>query len=258
MSKFTVLILGDVTGPAAVDYVVSNLWKTRAAHGADFVVANAENCAAGNGIDIMSAKRLFLGGCDVLTSGNHVFKKHETKNLLDENPDVIRPCNYPQNAPGKGYVIKQVGEISVLVINVLGVIFMEPIDNPIRSVEKVLRDEAGNYDVAILDFHAEATSEKLAAGYFFDGKIDVVFGTHTHVPTADEHILPHGTAYITDVGMCGPCESALGIRPECIIQKLTSGMPTKFHLSENPVEGHGIKVVFGENHRPESIERIVF
>lgn len=258
MGDFTVLMLGDVTGPAAVDYIVANLWKVRERHGADFVVANAENCAAGNGVDPEGAKRLFLGGCDVLTSGNHVFKRRETKALLEENDDILRPCNYPDGTAGSGYVIKEVCGKNILVINVLGVIFMEPLENPIRSVEKILSEQKGGYDVSILDFHAEATSEKLAAAYRFDGKIDVVFGTHTHVPTADEHILPHGTAYISDIGMCGPRESALGVKPECVIERLTTNMPTKFQLSENPVCGQGIKVVFGADGRPKSIERIVF
>ena len=258
MKKTTVLILGDVVGPAAADYVASKLWNMRKTLGADIVVCNGENCALGNGIDRENISKLLDGGCDVITTGNHVFKKPDARTILEDMRDVIRPCNYPPEAPGEGYVIKDIGACRVLVINVMGVIYMEPLANPLRSVEKILSAAAGKYDISILDVHAEATSEKLAAAYHFDGKIDVVFGTHTHVQTADEHILPKGTAYITDVGMCGPRESVLGVRPENIIEKLTTNMPVRFTLSGNPPEAHGIAVVFGENGRPESIERIVF
>lgn len=258
MKKKTVLILGDVVGPAATEYVASKLWGIRKTLGADLVVCNGENCALGNGIDKENVSKLLDGGCDVITTGNHVFKKPEAKTLLDDTRDVIRPCNYPPEVPGEGYIIKDTGAFRALVINVMGVIYMEPLANPLRSVEKILEANAGKYDVSILDVHAEATSEKLAAAYYFDGKIDVVFGTHTHVTTADERILPGGTAYITDVGMCGPRESVLGVKPESIIEKILTNMPVRFALSDNPPEAHGIVVVFGENGRPESIERIVF
>ena len=258
MKKTTVLLLGDVMGPAAADYVGAKLWNIRKTLGAEFVVANCENCAPGNGVDRENAEKLLSGGCDVLTSGNHVFKKPEAKTLLDDCGDIIRPCNYPPEAPGAGYVIKDVGAFRALVINVMGVVYMEPLANPIRSVEKILSETAGKYDVSILDFHAEATSEKLAAAYYFDGKIDIVAGTHTHVQTADERIFPKGTAYITDLGMCGPDDSVLGIEPQCIIEKLMTNMPVRFNLSQNRVTAHGVLVTFGDGGKPEKIERITF
>lgn len=258
MKKTTVLFLGDVMGPAAADYVGAKLWNIRRALGADLVVANCENCAPGNGIDRENVQKLISGGCDVLTSGNHVFKKPDAKTILDESTDVIRPCNYPPEVSGAGYVIKDIGFCRVLVMNVMGVIYMDPLYSPIRSVEKILAETAGKYDISILDVHAEATSEKQAIAYYFDGKIDVVAGTHTHVATADEHILPKGTAYVTDLGMCGPDDSVLGVEPSCIIEKLITNMPVRFSLSQNPITAHGITVSFGEGGKPEKIERITF
>lgn len=258
MKKTTVLLLGDVMGPNAASYVGEKLWNIRKTLGVDFVVANCENCALGNGIDKQNVEKLLSGGCDVLTSGNHVFKKPEAKTLLDDCRDVIRPCNYPPEAPGAGYVIKDIGSLRVLVMNVMGVIYMEPLANPIRSVEKILACEKGNYDVSIMDVHAEATSEKLAIAHYFDGKIDIVVGTHTHVATADERIFPKGTAYVTDLGMCGPDDSVLGVEPSCIIEKLTTNMPVRFNLSQNSVTAHGVLVTLGEGEKPEKIERITF
>lgn len=258
MNKTTILLLGDVMGPAAADYVGAKLWSIRRALGADLVVANCENCALGNGVDRENAEKLLSGGCDVLTSGNHVFKKPEAKTLLDDCRDIIRPCNYPPEAPGAGYVIKDLGSFRALVVNVMGVVYMDPLSNPIRSVEKILSETEGKYDVSILDVHAEATSEKLAMAHYFDGKIDIVAGTHTHVETADERILPMGTAYVTDLGMCGPDDSVLGIEPQCIIEKLLTNMPVRFNLSQNPITAHGVAVTLDAGGKPEKIERITF
>lgn len=257
MNKTTILLLGDVMGPAAADYVGAKLWNVRKSLGVDLVVANCENCALGNGVDKQNAEKLLSGGCDVLTSGNHVFKKPESKQLLDDCRDIIRPCNYPPEAPGAGYVIKDLGAFRALVINVMGVVYMDPLANPIRSVEKVLDLAEGKYDVSILDVHAEATSEKHALAFYFDGKIDIVVGTHTHVATADERIFPKGTAYVTDLGMCGPDDSVLGIEPQCIIEKLLTNMPVRFNLSQNPISARGVLVTL-DGYRPEKIERITF
>lgn len=258
MKKTTLLLLGDVMGPAAADHLSSKLWGLRREAGIDFVVANGENCAIGNGIDRHNAEKLLSGGCDVLTTGNHVFKKPEAKTLLEDSGDIIRPCNYPPDVPGAGYVIKNIGSCRILVMNVMGVVFMEPLANPIRSVEKILLETNGKYDVSILDVHAEATSEKLAIAHFFDGLIDIIVGTHTHVPTADEQIMKGGTAYVTDLGMCGPDDSVLGIEPQCIIEKMTTQMPVKFNLSKNPVTAHGALVTLDLDGKPEKIERITF
>lgn len=258
MKNIKILLLGDVMGPSAADYIGKNLWGIRKSLGVDFVVANGENCAKGNGIDAENAEKLLSGGCDALTTGNHVFKKTEAKYLLDDKKEIIRPLNYPKNAPGCGFYIADIGFCRVLVMNVMGTVFMDPLDNPIRTVEKTLFEQSGNYDISILDVHAEATSEKRAIGFYFDGKIDIIVGTHTHVQTSDEQILPGGTAYITDLGMCGPENSVLGVKPECIIEKLLTNMPVRFELSEEKTVAHGLLVSFDEKMKPETVERITF
>lgn len=258
MKNIKIILLGDVMGPASAEYVSKKLWAKRKEFNADMVIANAENCAPGNGINRENCEKLIDGGCDVLTTGNHVFKKSEAKYLLEDRNDIIRPANFPPDVPGYGYLIKDMGAFTVLVINVMGVTFMEPLANPFRTVEKILEDNKGKYDISVLDIHAEATSEKRALGFYFDGKIDIIVGTHTHVQTADEQILPCGSAYITDLGMCGPDNSVLGVCPECIIERLTKNMPVRHILSENEPKAHGICVTFGENARPCAIERIVF
>lgn len=258
MKEIKIILLGDIMGPASADHVAKKLWSKRRELCADMVIANAENCALGNGINKENCEKLIDGGCDVLTTGNHVFKKPEARTLLEDRDDIVRPANFPPDVPGYGYVIKNMGNFSVLVINVMGVTFMEPLANPFRTVEKILNDNKGKYDISVLDIHAEATSEKRALGFYFDGKIDVIVGTHTHVQTADEQILPRGTAYITDLGMCGPKNSVLGVCPECIIERLTKNMPVRYILSDEEPEAHGILVTFGEDLSPKAIERIVF
>lgn len=258
MKNIKLLLLGDVMGPDAASYVGSKLWGIRKNLGVDFVVANCENCASGNGVDKENARKLLDGGCDLLTTGNHVFKKPEARILLEDMGELIRPANYPPQVPGRGHAIVDTGAFSVLVINVLGTVMMEPLSNPIFTIEKILAEEKGKYDISVLDIHAETTSEKLAVAHRFDGVIDVVVGTHTHVQTADEQLLPNGTAYITDLGMCGPIHSVLGVRPECIIEKLTTNMPVRFALSDNKIEAHGALVTLGEGKKPISIERITF
>lgn len=252
------MFLGDVVGPTAAEYVAKKLWNIRKELDIDFVVANAENCAKGNGIDRQNAETLLDGGCDILTTGNHVYKKPEAETLLDDVKDIIRPANYPPEAPGMGWVIKSSNRADYLVINVMGTVMMDPLDNPIRTIEKILNEQKGKYDISVLDFHAEATSEKNATAHYFDGKIDVIVGTHTHIPTADERVMPKGTAYITDVGMCGPVESVLGVKPECILKKLLTNMPARFDISENEIEAQGLIVTFDENKKPVSAERIKF
>ncbi|MCQ2770464.1 MAG: YmdB family metallophosphoesterase [Clostridia bacterium] len=258
MSETKILLLGDVVGPEAAKYLNKKLWNLRKNIGIDFVVANGENCAKGNGIDAENADLLLSGGCDILTTGNHVFKKIEAKNLLEDSKDILRPANYPSSAPGFGYAIKSTGKLTYLVINVLGTVMMDPLDNPIRTIENILKETSGKYDVSILDIHAEATSEKNAMGLYFDGKIDIIVGTHTHIQTADERILPNGTAYITDLGMCGPINSVLGVKPECIIEKLKTNMPVRFDISNNPIEARGLIVWLDANNKPTRADRLVF
>ena len=228
---YKILALGDIVGAESTDKVCRVLGRLRREQNIDLVIANGENAAVGNGLDRRTAVQLLGGGIDVLTSGNHIWQKREMQEYIEENPFILRPANYPDGTPGKGSVIYESCGIRVLVMNVLGTVYMEPLSSPFESVEKLLEAHRGQYDFAVLDIHAEATSEKLALANYFDGRISVIFGTHTHVLTADTRIFPKGTGYLTDIGMCGAVESVLGVKPECIIRKLRTHMPVKF---ENP------------------------
>lgn len=238
-----ILALGDIAGPAALDTVCKKLWKYRKDNNIDFVIANGENCAEGNGIDKESAEKLFICGADVITTGNHIWKKRSVRTYLDDCTDIIRPINYPTLENGFGSTIKECCEKRILVMNVSGKVFMgDHIDDPIRSVEKELSKHEGNFDYSVLDIHAEATSEKYAIGRYFDGKIDVIYGTHTHVQTADEQILPNGSAFICDLGMCGSQESILGIKSDIIISRYLGKEGQKFVFEDKNIALCGIVV----------------
>lgn len=233
-----ILALGDVVGPKAVEKIKNSLWNIRKAEKLDFVVINGENAADGGGMDIKSTESLIKSGADVVTAGNHTFKRREIREYLDDTREVIRPCNFPDEVSGNGYTLINSGGVVYLVINVMGTVFMDALSCPFRSVERILA-RAGKYDVSILDIHAESTSEKIALSHYFDGKIDVIFGTHTHVQTADARVMPRGSGYITDVGMCGPENSVLGIKKEKIIEKFLTHMPVKFDVADEEIKLHG-------------------
>ncbi|MBQ8551980.1 MAG: YmdB family metallophosphoesterase [Clostridia bacterium] len=236
MNSFKILAIGDVVGPAAVKYIKEKLWGFRNYHRINMVVCNAENAAVGNGLDPASADTLIAAGCDVLTSGNHIFKKREIRQYLDSSEMLIRPANYPSGTAGNGYTIVNIDGWRVLVINVLGTIYLESLACPFDTIDRILEREAGRYDLAFLDVHAEATSEKIALGRYFDGRINIIVGTHTHVPTADTMILPRGSGYVTDLGMSGPHDGVLGVKAEIIIEKLRTKMPVRFDISDGEVE----------------------
>ena len=235
MNNLRILAVGDVVGPAAVDCLTRSLWNLKNELRADFVVTNGENAAVGNGLDLAGAKALLFAGTDVITSGNHIWQKNELRSFLDDSPQIVRPANYPSLCPGTGYTVREVSGYRVLVMNIQGTVFMEPLDNPFHTVERILDREKGRYDISVLDVHAEATSEKLALAKYFDGRINVVFGTHTHVQTADAQVLPGGTGYITDLGMTGPRDSILGVKNEIIIERMRSKLPARFTLSDSPI-----------------------
>jgi metallophosphoesterase (TIGR00282 family) len=239
-----ILILGDVVGRpgrSAVRDLVPGLVKSEAI---DLVVANAENAAGGMGVDIKSAEDLLSAGVHVLTSGNHIWKKKEIYPYLENNSYLLRPANYPNGAPGRGWVEwgSQRG-LRALVINLQGRVFMpNHVDDPFRCVDGILKEHAGYSRVVLVDMHAEATSEKIAMGWFLDGRASVVYGTHTHVQTADERILSNGTAYITDLGMCGPLDSVIGIEKESVIQGFMNQLPRKFEVAKENVVLQGVVV----------------
>ena len=256
--NFRILALGDVVGPEAVKYLSSRLWNYRKEQNISMVVCNAENAAIGNGLDPQSADKLLSAGCDVLTSGNHIFRKKEIRDYLENSPDVIRPANYPAGTPGSGYTIIQIDGYRILVMNILGQIFMEPLACPFATLERILEREKGRYDFSVLDIHAETTSEKIALARYFDGKINCIFGTHTHVATADAQTLPLGSGYITDLGMTGPSDSVLGIRSDIIIEKLRTKLPVKFELASGNIKANGAIFELDSSGKCLSAERIEF
>jgi 2',3'-cyclic-nucleotide 2'-phosphodiesterase len=239
-----VLILGDVVGRPARrairDLVPSLIERERI----DLAIANAENAAGGIGVDLKSAKELLSSGLDVLTSGNHIWKKKEIYQYMDEHSELIRPANYPEGAPGRGWCAWQNDDgLKALIINVQGRVFMpNHVDDPFRSVDAICRERGRHSWVIIVDMHAEATSEKNAMGWHLNGRASIVFGTHTHVQTSDDRILPGGTAYITDVGMCGPLDSVIGMEKETVIKGFLSQLPRQFEVAHENVVLQGIIV----------------
>jgi metallophosphoesterase (TIGR00282 family) len=227
-----VLFIGDIVGKPGRRAVELFLRKVQEEHGVTFTVANGENAAGGFGITPSVAEDLFCAGIDVITTGNHVWDKKEALQLLPKEHRLLRPLNYPPGTPGVGSVVmKDSAGSPVAVINIEGRVFMRPQACPFRAVEEeiaLLRKEAR---VILVDFHAEATSEKLAMGWYLDGKVSAVFGTHTHVQTADERILPEGTAYITDVGMTGPSESVIGVKKDIILRRFLTSLPERFETA---------------------------
>ncbi len=197
--------------------------------GIDLVIANGENSADGNGLTPVSVQFLYDSGVDVITSGNHSFRRKESYELFDSSEYLIRPANFPSSVPGRGACIVDMGRVQIGVINLMGTIYMESLDSPFDTADRLLADMP---KITLIDFHAEATGEKRSFGYYLDGRVSAVFGTHTHVQTADECVLPQGTGYITDLGMTGPIQSVLGVKPELVIEKMRTKMPVRFALAE--------------------------
>ncbi len=242
-----ILAIGDVVGSESVDYLSKKLRKYISENGIDFTVVNGENSAKANGIDPSSAEALLAAGADVITTGNHVFRISAVYQYLDDSECVIRPANFPGECPGNGYTIVNTPFGRVLVANLLGCAFMEGCGEPFSAMEAILKKENGNFDISVLDIHAESTSEKAAIARYFDGRIDVIFGTHTHVQTNDARILPKGTAFVTDIGMCGPEDSILGVMPDRVIDRLRLHMPRKFDYALGNICAYGAVFEVSEN-----------
>ncbi len=223
-----ILAVGDVFGEPGLAFIEKNLRRIKNQEQADLVIVNAENVCDGSGLDKYSADVLFDSGADVLTGGNHSFRRYAIFDLLEDEPRVLRPINFPPNSAGSGYCIVPIKNgLRALVISVCGQVFMDPVDSPFFTVERLLEREKGNYDIAICDIHAEATSEKLAFAHYFDGRIQVIFGTHTHIQTADERLTPCGGGYISDLGMCGSEDSIIGVSYETGITRFTQNIRKK-------------------------------
>ena len=223
-----ILAIGDVIGKPGRQALDIFLPQIKQEYQADLTIVNAENSAHGIGVTPETAEELLKAGADVLTSGNHVWAHKTILPYLDSEMPLIRPLNYPPGVPGKGYIVKK----GVLVVNLIGRTFMDNYDSPFRTMDALLAQLENKPKIIIIDFHAEATSEKIAFGYYVDGKASAVIGTHTHVQTADEKILPGGTAYITDVGMTGPASGVIGIEKNQIIERFLTHMPRKFDVAD--------------------------
>lgn len=238
-----ILILGDIFGRPGRKLVRDLLPTLVGRHSIDLVVANGENASGGIGLSIKAAEELFGYGVDVLTSGNHIFKHKEINEYMDAEHRLLRPANYPE-APGVGAAIfRTAGGVRVGILNLLGRTFMTPVDCPFQVADKEIASlKKQGAQVVLVDFHAEATSEKKAMGWHLDGKASVVVGTHTHVQTADEDIFPGGTAYISDLGMTGPHRSIIGMKPESVLKKFLTGMPSRFEVAKKGLRLEGVIV----------------
>jgi len=256
MMKF--LFLGDVVGSPGRDAVMTHLDRIKKDHEVDFVVVNGENAAGGRGINPKICIQLLKAGAAVVTTGDHVWDQKEILGYFPTEPRLLRPINFPEEAPGKGSVVLETAKGKVAVLNAMGRVFMNPpLENPLTMLEsEIERLSQEGVKIFLVDFHAEATSEKIAMGRALDGKVSLVVGTHTHVQTADESIFPGGTAYLTDAGMCGPDVSVLGREVDSVVWKFRTGLPTRFPVAKGPVRLCGVFVEVEETTgRASSIER---
>jgi metallophosphoesterase (TIGR00282 family) len=256
---FKILLIGDIVGAPGRKAVEVALPKLIAQHKIDFVVANAENAAGGSGLTPEIADELFSRGVDVITTGDHVWRQKEIVPRLETDNRILRPANYPKSASGKGYALVDAKNgVKVAVINVVGRIFMGSSNCPFETVNQIIEEISLDTAVIVVDVHAEATSEKVAMGWFLDGRASAVFGTHTHVQTADETVLPGGTAFITDVGMTGPYDSVIGRAKDKVIAALTTSMPRHFDVAEGDIRlGGALVTVDSDTGRAKAIERVM-
>ncbi len=252
-----VLFLGDICSEAGREAVKRVLPELKSAQGVDFVVANAENAAGGYGITPRVAEELLASGIDCLTMGDHAFERRESWEYYQTQPRLLRPLNFPLAAPGRGEACFEVADTKLAVVNLQGRVFMKPLDCPFQRVEAVLDRLRAETKIVIVDFHAEATAEKQVMGRFLDGRVSAVLGTHTHVQTADEQILPQGTAYISDVGMCGAFDSILGMKVEGAMVRLLHQLPARLEPARGLPRVNGVVVeVYQETGRACSIWRV--
>jgi metallophosphoesterase (TIGR00282 family) len=250
-----VLFIGDVVGGPGRRGLKAAMPALRERNRPDLVIANGENSAGGVGITAKTGTALFDAGVDVITTGNHVYRHREAYDYLDSAERVIRPANYPHANPGRGHVVVEAGGMRVGVINISGAVGLQVARSPFHEVDSILeRIEA---DCVVVDFHAEVTSEKVAMGWHLDGRVAAVFGTHTHVPTADARVLPNGTAFISDVGMTGSRTSVLGVKPEQALESLITQMPVRFETAEDDVWVMAAVVEVNSKGLADSIEQIL-
>jgi metallophosphoesterase (TIGR00282 family) len=253
-----VLFIGDIVGRPGRRAIKEMISSLKVEYKPNIIIANGENAAGGKGITRKTADELFSSGIDILTMGNHVWDQKEVYNFIDGEERMVRPANYPPDTPGRGYVIAKADDnTKIAVINLSGRVFMQPLDCPFRLLDHILPLIKKVTNIIIVDFHAEATSEKMALAWYIDGRASAVVGTHTHIQTSDERILPCGTGYITDVGMTGPRDSVLGVNVESVVSKFLSLRPVRFQVAEGPIQLNAVLLEI-DRHKgtTEEIERI--
>lgn len=261
--KMNILFIGDVVGNPgrrAVTQYLKEIDKTPETT-YDFIVVNAENAAGGKGLTFDIVDQFLAAGVTAITTGNHVWAQKEIFDFVDTTPQLIRPANYPADVPGRGFTVVDSadGKTRLGVINLAGQIFMDRYSNPFHELDSILTEVREETPFVLLDFHAEATSEKIAMGWHADGRVSAVIGTHTHVQTADERVLPQGTAYISDVGMTGPHDSVIGSRKEQVLDSFLTLMPTRFGIANNNIRLNAVHIELNaETGFAESIERIQY
>jgi metallophosphoesterase (TIGR00282 family) len=251
-----ILFIGDIVGRPGRRIIKQVLREMVDTLEIDLVIANGENAAGGFGLNPEVSRELFAAGIDLITLGNHTWDKKEINQLLETEERVIRPANYPEGTPGVGFTLVETVKGMVGVINLLGQVFLDPLECPFRTADRCLNQLKRQTKIILVDFHAEATSEKQAIGWYLDGRVTAVVGTHTHITTADERILPSGTAYITDIGMTGPLNSVLGIKSELILQKFLTKRPVRFEVAGGPIALNAVLVQADEYGSATKIERV--
>jgi 2',3'-cyclic-nucleotide 2'-phosphodiesterase len=243
--KIGILFIGDIVGESGINVVKDYLPKLKEQYNPDFIIANGENADKGKGMTKREAAVLFELGINVITSGNHIWDNWYSKPLLAENPKVLRPFNYPAGNVGMGYTVSDIDEeTKICVLNIQGRTFMQPIDCPFKAADFVIKSVSDQTKIIIVDFHADATAEKIAMSWHLDGRVSAVIGTHTHIPTSDASILPKGTAYITDVGMTGPYDSVVGMRKDQALKRFLLQIPHKYEVAmeDNRICGVSVKI----------------
>jgi len=252
-----ILMVGDVFGESGRSALVKLLPSLRRQHAIDFCVVNIENAANGFGVTPAIAKQALEQGADVLTSGNHIWDKKEIVEYITKENLLLRPANFPAGTPGVGYVTIKAGPHKVAVLNLMGRVFMLPIDCPFQKANEIVPELRKETPIILVDMHAEATSESVAMGWHLDGRVSAVVGTHRHVQTADERVLPGGTAYITDLGMTGPTDGVIGVDRDLILQRFMNQMPVRFEPAKGPAALHGVIIIVDpESGRATDIRRL--
>ena len=257
MSERRVLFIGDVVGEPGRKAVTSMLPILIERHAPNLIVTNGENVAGGLGITERTARKLFDAGTDVITTGNHVYRHPDVYDFLDRSDRIVRPANYLESNPGRGHVVMEKDGIRWAIVNLSGTVFVDAASSPFHAIDRLLAKLKDQADYVIVDFHAEATSEKVAMGWYLDGRVLAVIGTHTHVPTADARVLPGGTAYISDAGMTGARGSVIGVKREQIIQRFLTQMPVRFETAEEDPWVMGCLVTSDRPGHASSIEQIL-